>query len=98
MNPKSFSGTLYVAANWRLPGASKGHARSNGRYTGSHGNPRQLYGLPLRRNACRRLRALDALLAAWELKAGISNQSIGPLPSIDANVAQVDDVRRSQGA
>ncbi len=97
MDPKSFSGTLYAVADWRLPGASKGHACSNGRYTGSHGDPRQRHGLPLRRDACRRLRATDALLAAWELKAGISNRSVGPLPSIDATVAQVDDVRRSQG-
>ena len=53
VDPKPFSGTLYAATNWCLLGTSKGYARSNGRYIESHGNPRQLYGMPLRRDACR---------------------------------------------
>ena len=95
--PTRFSGTMYKAANWTRVGASKGYARASGRYTDRHGEVKDLYVFPLRRDACRRLRDRALLPAAWELKAQQSGRSAQELRSIYQHFAELSDYRRAQG-
>ena len=95
--PTRFSGTMYKAANWTRVGASKGYARASGRYTDRHGEVKDLYVFPLRRDACRRLRDRALLPSAWELKAPQSGRSAQELRSIYQHFAELSDYRRAQG-
>ncbi len=64
VNPAHFVGHTYQAADWQHLGRTKGFARANGRYTDPHGQPKDLYVQPLRRDAQRRLRDPAPLPAA----------------------------------
>ncbi len=97
VSPTKFRGTLYKAANWKYVGRSKGYARANGRYTDPHGEAKDLYVVPLRRDACRRLRDRAPLPAAWELRATQSGRSARELRSMYQHFAALSDFRRAQG-
>lgn len=51
-----FNGTCYLAANWTPLGISRGFGRTGGRYF-YHGQPKLILVHPLRKDACRLLRA-----------------------------------------
>ncbi len=57
VSPTKFRGTLYQAANGTCVGRSKGDARAHGRSTDPHGEAKDQYGVPLHRDAGRRVRA-----------------------------------------
>ncbi len=97
VSPTKFRGTLYKAANWKYVGRSKGYARANGRSTDPHGEAKDRYGVPLRRDACRRLRDRAPLPAAWELRATQSGRSARELRSMYQHFAALSDFRRAQG-
>ncbi len=97
VSPTKFRGTLYQAANWKYVGRSKGYARANGRSTDPHGEAKDRYGVPLRRDAGRRLRDRAPLPAAWELRATQSGRSARELRSMYPHFAALSDVRRAQG-
>ncbi len=97
VSPTKFRGTLYKAANWKYVGRSKGYARANGRYTDPHGEAKDLYVVPLRRDACRRLRDRAPLPAAWELRATQSGRPARELRSMYQHFAALSDFRRAQG-
>ncbi len=95
VSPTKFSGTMYKAANWECVGRS--YARASGRYTDRHGEAKDLYVFPLRRDACRRLRDRSPLPVAWELRAPQSDLSAQELRSIYQHFAALSDFRRAQG-
>ncbi len=97
VSPTKFRGTLYRAANWKYVGRSKGYARAHGRSTDPHGEAKDRYGVPLRRDAGRRLRDRAPLPAAWELRATQSGRSARELRSMYPHVAALSDFRRAQG-
>ncbi len=97
VSPTKFSGAMYKAASWECVGRSKGYARASGRYTDRHGEAKDLYVFPLRRDACRRLRDRSPLPAAWELRATLSGRSARELRSIYQHFAALSDFRRAQG-
>ncbi len=91
VSPTKFRGTLYQAANGTCVGRSKGSARAHGRSTDPHGEAKDRYGVPLRRDAGRRLRDRAPLPAAWALRAARALRSMYP------HGAALSDVRRAQG-
>ncbi len=97
VSPTKFRGTLYQAANGTCVGKSKGDARAHGRDPDPHGEAKDRYGVPLRRDAGRRLRDRAPLPAAWELRATQSGRSARELRSMYPHVAALSDVRRAQG-
>ncbi len=97
VSPTKFRGTLYQAANWKYVGRSKGDARAHGRSTDPHGEAKDRYGVPLRRDAGRRLRDRAPLPAAWELQATQSGRSARALRSMYPHGAALSDVRRARG-
>ena len=96
VDPSRFDGALYRAGNWRYLGDTRGFARHNGRYTDPHGQPKQLYVYPLRRDACRRLRDPRPLPSKWEPK-GPSEKPASELRSLVQELAEIKDFRRAQG-
>jgi len=54
VDPRFFQGTCYKAAGWLCLGKTRGFARRSGHYT-HHGNMKQVFVRPLRRNATQRL-------------------------------------------
>ena len=96
VDPSKFDGTMYVAANWQYLGMTRGFARHNGRYTDPHGERKQLYVYPLRRDACRRLRDPGPLPPAWEPK-GHAEKPPSELRSLYEELAAIEDFRRPQG-
>ena len=96
VDPSKFDATMYVAANWQYLGMTRGFARHNGRYTDPHGERKQLYVYPLRRDACRRLRDPGPLPPAWEPK-GHAEKPPSELRSLYEELAAIEDFRRPQG-
>ena len=97
VSPTKFRGTLHQAANGTCVGRSKGYARAHGRSTDPHGEAKDLYVVPLHRDACRRLRDRAPLPAAWALRATRSGRSAREVCSMYPHGAALSDFRRAQG-
>ena len=96
VDPRHFSGAMYKASNWKFAGMTRGYARSNGCYQKPHGNPKQLYVYPLRRNATEMLRNADALGEEWRAKRAGTRCSDQELKSLYGELSEVCDFRRAQ--
>jgi len=99
VDPSRFSGGMYRAAGWKMPGLTKGFARSNGRCTEPHGVPKELHFTPLRRDARRRLRTPDPLPRSLQPDPmdGRTELPPGRLRSLREDPMRVADFRRAQG-
>ncbi len=97
VDPGHFDGAMYKASNWRFVGKSKGYARCNGRYTEPHGNRKELYVCPLRKNALSMLRNADALGDEWKAKRTGTRRSDEELSSLYGALSDIPDFRRAQG-
>ncbi len=97
VSPTKFRGTRYQAANGTCVGRGKGSARAHGRSTDPHGEAKDRYGVPRRRDAGRRVRDRAPLPAAWALRAAQSGRSARALRSMYPQGAALSDVRRAQG-
>ncbi len=97
VSPTKFRGTMYKAANGKCVGRSKGEARAHGRDPDPHGEAKDRYGVPLRRDAGRRLRDRAPRPAAWAWRATRSGRSARALRSRYPQVAALSDVRRAPG-
>ncbi len=97
VSPTTFRGTRYQAANGTCMGKSKGDARAHGRDPDPHGEAKDRYGVPRRRDAGRRVRDRAPLPAAWALRATQSGRSARALRSMYPQGAARSDVRRAQG-
>ncbi len=97
VDPRHFDGAMYRASNWTMVGRSKGYPRSNGLYQKPHGNRKQLYVYPLRRNALKMLRNADSLGEQWRAHRAVTRRSDGQLRSLYRELCDVEDFRRAQG-
>ncbi len=97
VSPTKFRGTRYPAANGKYVGRSQGDARAHGRDPDPHGEVKDRYGVPLRRDAGRRLRDRAPLPAAWAWRATQSGRSARALRSMYPQVAALSDFRRAPG-
>ncbi len=96
VDPRRFDGAMYKASNWEFAGLTRGYARSNGHYRKPHGNKKELYVYPLRRNALGMLRNADALGERWRAKRAVTRRSDGELRSLYEELSEVGDFRRAQ--
>ena len=96
VDPRHFNGAMYKASNWERVGLTRGYARSGGRYKKPHGNRKELYVYPLRRNALRMLRNADALGEEWRAKRAVTRRSDEELKSLYEELSEVSDFRRAQ--
>ncbi len=99
VDPARFAGRMYQAAGWLRLGQTKGFARAGGRYTDSHGQPKDLYVWPLRRDAQRRLRDPAPLPDAFAPNPGgaVSSGRLPELRSLYDELMAIPDFRRAQG-
>lgn len=98
-DPARFEGTMYRAAGWLDVGATRGYARSNGRYTEPHGQPKRALVRCLRRDARRLLARPEPLPRAVAPPADPAPSARDPqaMRSLLAELAAVPDGRRAQG-
>ncbi len=99
MNPAHFVGHMYQAAGWQHLGRTKGFARANGRYTDPHGQPKDLYVQPLRRDAQRHLRDPAPLPDRFAAHpgGGACSRRLPELRSLYEELQAVPDFPRAQG-
>ncbi len=112
VDPKSFKGTVYAAANWKELGETHGSARHQGSYTQprTKANPaageesketaepgkKRYWVRRLRRDAWRRLRAPGELPEELQKNRG-GARTTTELKSLYEIFCEVDDARRAQG-
>jgi hypothetical protein len=100
VDPERYLGTCYRAAGWQRLGRTRGYARAGKEYYVAHDRPKELWVLPLARQAARTLRARDLP------QQYLSAQSTAP-PRTELKAAQLSsllevfwalpDGRRRQG-
>ena len=61
---RRYNGAVYLAANWIAVGATKGYARSNGKYTNKHGVKKKMLVYPLQADARELLRVGGHIISA----------------------------------
>lgn len=100
VDPERYLGTCYRAAGWQRLGRTGGYARAGKDYYVAHDRPKELWVLPLARNAARTLRA-------GELPENYQSAEAEPPPRSQLKAPQLatlvdvfwvlPDARRSQG-
>jgi len=100
VDPERYLGTCYRAAGWQRLGRTRGYARSGKDYYVAHDRPKELWVLPLARQAAR-------LLRAAELPESYHSAESDPPPRSQLKAPQLatlvdvfwvlPDARRSQG-
>ena len=98
-DPQRFDGGAYRAAGWQELGGTRGYARSNGRYTEPHGQPKVMLVRCLRRDARRLLARAEPLPAALAPPSGpeLAERDPAALRSLYDELAALPDHRRAQG-
>ena len=91
-----FHGGAYDASNWVRVGRTKGFARHNGAYTDPHGQPKEMFVRPLRRDARARL-ADPTDREEWTCRATPVAYTREELRSLRSLFAEMPDCRRGQG-
>lgn len=97
VSPARFSGTSYRVAGWIPVGSTKGFARSNGRYTDHHGEIKEMWLRPLRRDACRILRRPGELPPSLRLRDPVTDPNLPDPGTVYGELCRVADFRRKQG-
>lgn len=100
VDPERYLGTCYRAAGWQRLGRTGGYARAGKDYYVAHDRPKELWVLPLARNAAR-------ILRAPELPESYRGAESDPPPRTDLKAAELSclldlfwvlpDARRAQG-
>lgn len=100
VDPERYLGTCYRAAGWQRLGRTGGYARAGKDYYVAHDRPKELWVLPLARNAARTLRAA-------QLPECYRSAESEPPPRTDLKAAELStllelfwslpDARRAQG-
>jgi hypothetical protein len=100
VDPERYLGTCYRAAGWQRLGRTGGYARAGKDYYVAHDRPKELWVLPLAKNAAR-------LLAGGPLPESYHNAEAEPPPRTELKAAQLasllelfwalPDLRRTQG-
>ena len=95
VDPSKFRGFMYEAAGWTVLGRTKGYARSNGRYTEPHGEIKQIWVRPLRRDARRIMSDPDG--AALAPPPPCSKPEVARMRSLREELGAIPDFRRTEG-
>jgi hypothetical protein len=100
VDPERYAGTCYRAAGWQRLGRTGGYARAGKEYYVAHDRPKELWVLPLARNAARTLRTP-------ELPETYRGAELNPPPRTDLSAVELSglldlfwvlpDGRRAQG-
>jgi hypothetical protein len=100
VDPERYQGTCYRAAGWQRLGRTGGYARAGKDYYVAHDRPKELWVLPLARNAARMLRAAELPECYLSAEADLPPRTELPAPQL-ASLLEVfwalPDARRKQG-
>jgi len=91
-----FLGTIYKASNWQYVGMTKGYRKTTKFYTEKNQQPKQIYMLPLTKNA---RKIMSANILKKEYQHGKSNMklTIEQMKTLPAFFKNITDPRRKQG-
>jgi hypothetical protein len=95
VDPARFAGTCYRAANWQPLGATRGFARSSGRYV-AHGRPKQVWVYPLHRHA-RQWLAQATPQPDWSTPMQSVTLTTAQMESLQEHLSALPDVRKARG-
>jgi hypothetical protein len=100
VDPERYHGTCYRAAGWERLGRTGGYARAGKDYYVAHDRPKELWVLPLARDAAQRLRGAvlpEHYLSAEATPPPRTDLKAGQLSSLLEIFWALPDGRRSQG-
>lgn len=100
VDPQRYQGTCYRAAGWQRLGRTGGYARAGKDYYVAHDQPKELWILPLAKEAAGKLRALELparYVSAESDPPPRTDLKAGPLASLLAVFWALPEWRRAQG-